>query len=160
MQDNSLCSRIERAKKRQVHRHRLATMKSSVDTSCPKSQLRGRRTNPKKAQLDEDRFAAIERENRKLLIHMSKIMLRQPEKKHTSHVKSLNLPQRQRDMKRINYENQLLLDRIKKTDPYCKSIFILMYIYFIYCCNIDLSFFNLKGNHHPLTFFLCVTLFR
>ena len=118
--DESLCARIERAKKRAVHRHRLATMTSSVDSSCPRSQLRGRRTNPKKAQLDEDRFALIERENRLMLISMSKIMLRQPIKKHPSHVRSLNLQQRQRDMKRINYDNQLLLSRIEKTTPYCK----------------------------------------
>ena len=118
--DESLCARIERAKKRAVHRHRLATMTSSVDSSCPRSQLRGRRKNPKKAQLDEDRFALIERENRLMLISMSKIMLRQPIKKHPSHVRSLNLQQRQRDMKRINYDNQLLLSRIEKTTPYCK----------------------------------------
>ena len=118
---NPILTRIAHAKKRQVHRHKLATITSTVDSTCPKSLARGRKKNPKKAQLDENRYAQIERENRKLLIHMSKIMLRRPEKNHGSHVRSLNLPQRQREMKKINYDNAVLLNRIEKTQPYCKQ---------------------------------------
>ena len=68
----------------------------------------------------QDHFAHIERENRKLLIQMSNIMLRLKEKNPGSHVHSLNLPSRQRDIKRINHDNRLLLERIEKTQPYCE----------------------------------------
>jgi len=47
-------------------------------------------------------------------------MLRPKEKNPGSHVQSLNLPMRQRDIKRINYDNRLLLERIEKTQPYCE----------------------------------------
>ena len=118
---NPILTRIANAKKQEVHRHKLKTITSTVDSSCPRSLLKGRRKNPKKAQMDEDRYAHIERENRKLLIQMSNIMLRRKEKNAMSHVSSLNLPQRQRDIKRINHHNKLLLDRIEKTQPYCKN---------------------------------------
>ena len=187
---NPILTRIANARKKKILNHRLRMVTSSVDTGCPKSLLKGRRSNPKKMQMDEgengsdvfwkaavvvvvvvvvllscflfsfrlltpacflfsflvafffsffvhlfvrlhygckhsfsrppDRFAHIERENRKLLIQMSNIMLRPKEKNPGSHVQSLNLPMRQRDIKRINYDNRLLLERIEKTQPYCE----------------------------------------
>ena len=117
---NPILTRINRAKAKRQHRNNIRNMKSSVDTACPKSLTKGRRRNRKKEQLQEDRFALIERENRILLEKMSQIMLRSSLDMagDRSHVHSLNLPQRKRDIKRINSDNRILLERIEKTQPY------------------------------------------
>lgn len=61
-----------------MHKRRLRSMKPSVDNSAPKSfGMPHMRRNPKKAQLQEERFSRIERENRILLEKMSHIMQHQ-----------------------------------------------------------------------------------
>ena len=119
---NPILTRIALAKAKQTHQRKLRSITASVDTKCPKSLAKGRRRNRKKEQMDEDRFSLIERENRILLTRMSRIMLRQnlDLKGDRSHVHSLNLPHRKREMKRINTSNRVLLERIEKTQPYCK----------------------------------------
>ena len=121
---NPILTRIALAKNKAICKRRLRSIKATVDTKCPKSLEKGRRRNRKKEQMDEDRFSHIERENRLLLTRMSRIMLRDnmDMKGDRSHVKSLNLPHRKREVKRINATNRLILERIEKTRPYCMSL--------------------------------------
>ena len=50
---NPILTRIANARKKKILNHRLRMVTSSVDTGCPKSLLKGRRSNPKKMQMDE-----------------------------------------------------------------------------------------------------------
>ena len=74
------------------------------------------RNNRKKAQLREERFAKIERENRILLEKMSHIMQHNALDNKCSAVKfgrSLNKSQRKLELQRITQENQAILRRIQ-----------------------------------------------
>ena len=120
---NPILTRLANAKQKQAHWRKIRNVKASVDNKCPKSLRKGRRRNPKKEQMLEERFSHIERENRILLQKMSHIML------HTSldnvntsrrYVHSLNHISRKREMKRINNKNKEILHRLQNTKPYCK----------------------------------------
>lgn len=92
--DNRLCADrwVERCQS--LHRHRLQTMRS---TACDPRMTALDNTQPitmamphlqlkqKKAQLEEERFAQIELENRVLLEKMSKIMRQDPGDARSSH---------------------------------------------------------------------------
>ena len=53
------------------HKKKLREMKASIDTKEPHTRQGGKRRNPKKEQMMEERFATIEKENRILLEKMS-----------------------------------------------------------------------------------------
>merc|ERR1719269_404421 len=94
-------------------------MKASIDTKEPHTRQGGKRRNPKKEQMMEERFAEIERDNRLLLEKMSYIM------RHNSldnqnpmeYAHSLNREQRKRELQKITRENQAILRRIQAAEP-------------------------------------------
>ena len=49
------------------HKKKLREMKASIDTKEPHTRQGGKRRNPKKEQMMEERYAQIERDNRCLL---------------------------------------------------------------------------------------------
>lgn len=92
--DNRLCSErwVERCQT--LHRHKLQTMRSTADdprmtaldnTQPITMQMPHLQLKQKKAQLEEERFAQIELENRVLLEKMSKIMRQDPGDARSSH---------------------------------------------------------------------------
>ena len=93
-------------------------MKCSIDNQEPKRHPHLHK-NAKKAQLMEERYAEIERDNRLLLEKMSFIMrhatLDNDKPKKNAH--SLNREQRKRELQRITRENQNILTRIQAAEP-------------------------------------------
>lgn len=104
-------------KKRQdAHKKKLAEMKCSIDNSEPKRHLHLRK-NLKKEQLQEERYAEIERDNRLLLEKMSFIMSHSNYEENQNYAHSLNREQRKRELQRITKENQHILARIQAAEP-------------------------------------------
>ena len=104
------------------HRQKLTQMKCSIDNQEPKRHPHLHK-NAKKAQLMEERYAEIERDNRLLLEKMSFIMRHQKEAEEALQVprlaagQSLNREQRKRELQRITRENQNILCRIQAAEP-------------------------------------------
>jgi len=79
--------------------------------------------NLKKAQMLEDRYTEIEKQNRTLLANMHAIM-RNPSATTDNHnnykkySKSLNIRRRRENLDRIVHDNLLLLERLKTMEPY------------------------------------------
>merc|ERR1719494_705902 len=74
----------------------------------------------KKMQVEEERLATVERDNRILLEKMSHIMRtkgRVDNRNDYAH-KSLNKTKRQRELLRITHENQAILKRITSKEPH------------------------------------------
>ena len=99
---------------------RLRNAKSSVDQKPPKGFGEYRR-NVKAMQMQEDRYAQIEHENRLLLSKMSDIM----QKGSIDNVSeawqyghSLNRLNRKKELQRITEANQHILRRIQGVTPY------------------------------------------
>jgi len=114
-------------KGQELHRKHIRHAKSLVDNTMPRPQPH-LITNAKKHELEEDRFAEIERENAVLLSKMSKIMREgpgtatnggAPEKEvHPRPPKSLNRGFRRKELDRITQENLSILKRIQMKDPH------------------------------------------
>lgn len=108
---NAITHKRQVQRRQDLHREKLRQMESTVDTSLPKTyQLPHLRRNLKKAQLMEERYTAIERENRLLLEKMSYIMHHQMvDNKNESrkYVRSLNVEHRKRELSKITSENQV-----------------------------------------------------
>merc|ERR1719198_852317 len=115
-------------------------MRSAIDNRPP-ARYRHLFENLKKAQIEDERNMEIERENRLLLEKMSTIMdnvapdagntvefipgTRINQNQYPSvdnykvrHTRSLNKEKRRRELVRITNENQKLLQRIQKKEPY------------------------------------------
>merc|ERR1719221_1577099 len=72
---SQICARRDHERRLEAHIHRLRRVKPSVDTSKPRTlQLSHMHCNLKKAQMLEERYTEIDRENRMLVQKMSKIM--------------------------------------------------------------------------------------
>lgn len=73
----------------------------------------------KKMQLEEERLATVERDNRILLEKMSFIMRSKGrvDNHNTYDHKSLNKAKRQRELLRVTHENQAILKRITSKEP-------------------------------------------
>ena len=95
-------------------------MKASIDTKEPHTRQGGKRRNPKKEQMMEERYAQIERDNRLLLEKMSYIMRHQSmdiREDTGEYSQSLNRERRKRELQRITRENQKILARIQAAEP-------------------------------------------
>ena len=102
------------------HKKKLREMKASIDTKEPHTRQGGKRRNPKKEQMMEERYAQIERDNRLLLEKMSYIMRHQSmdiREDTGEYSQSLNRERRKRELQRITRENQNILGRIQATEP-------------------------------------------
>ena len=102
------------------HKKKLREMKASIDTKEPHTRQGGKRRNPKKEQMMEERYAQIERDNRLLLEKMSYIMRHQSmdiREDTGEYSQSLNRERRKRELQRITRENQKILARIQAAEP-------------------------------------------
>lgn len=89
-----------------------------VDTRAPQTYMH-LHLKLKKLQLEEERLATIERDNRILLEKMSYIMRTQGriDNRNNYEYKSLNREKRQRELLRVTRENQTVLQRILNRKP-------------------------------------------
>lgn len=89
-----------------------------VDTKPPRTYVH-LHLKLKKLQLEEERLATIERDNRILLEKMSEIMRTKGRvDNHNDYIsKSLNREKRQRELIRVTRENQEILKRILAREP-------------------------------------------
>lgn len=116
------------AHRQQVHKKKLRKARPRIDNEAPKPHPH-LITKAKKHELEEDRFAEIERENAVLLAKMSKI-IRDGSGSHNSGgaperskikptpPKSLNEGYRRKELAKITQENLGILKRIQMKDPF------------------------------------------
>jgi len=97
---------------------RIKNVLPCTDTTTPASLgLKHLATRPKKQQLIEDRHQEVAKENKKLMERMTKIMAEsRVQKKHERHP-SLREAGRKLEVDRVNFENNLLLHRLKVVVP-------------------------------------------
>ncbi|KND03166.1 uncharacterized protein SPPG_02227 [Spizellomyces punctatus DAOM BR117] len=121
---NKLLGRRWDMAKRKIHLQRLAKAKSSIDTSPPK-EYPHLQHKLKKLQMQEERRAQIEHDNKILVDKMSSIM--KLEKKvfgqHPSPLRfahSLNANRRQREVKKVNQDNMAILERLEGRESFYK----------------------------------------
>jgi len=102
----------------QQHLQRIRNVKHCTDTSTPHSLgLKHLATRPKKQQLIEDRHQEVAKENKGLMERMTKIMAsHRPQPKH-ERIPSVNETGRKIETDRVNFENNLLLNRLKTVAP-------------------------------------------
>ncbi|XP_033760474.1 uncharacterized protein CFAP97D1-like [Pecten maximus] len=100
------------------HRRKVRTAHSMVDTKAPPTYMH-LHLKLKKLQLEEERLATIERDNRILLEKMSYVMRTQGrvDNRNNYEYKSLNREKRQRELLRVTKENQNILSRITSREP-------------------------------------------
>ncbi|CBN76673.1 conserved unknown protein [Ectocarpus siliculosus] len=123
---NKACYERHVKKCQDNHRDRLAKMKPTIDCHAPSSMRKvATKTNAKKQQIMEDRYAQIERDNRLLLEKMSHIMRKGGVDNHNStskYSKSLNKGARKKELHKITTENQRILHAIQQADPFYDHI--------------------------------------
>lgn len=100
------------------HRAKVAEAKPMVDTKPPPTYIH-LHLKLKKLQLEEERLATIERDNRILLEKMSYIMRTRGrvDNRNVYEYKSLNREKRMRELLRVTQENQQILKRIMMRKP-------------------------------------------
>ncbi|XP_070538403.1 sperm axonemal maintenance protein CFAP97D1-like [Ptychodera flava] len=100
------------------HRQKVKEAQPMVDTKAPKTYVH-LHLKLKKLQLEEERLATIERDNRILLEKMSIIMRTRGrvDNRNIYDYKSLNREKRQRELLRVTKENQEILKRIMAREP-------------------------------------------
>lgn len=100
------------------HRRKVRTAAPMVDTKAPPTYMH-LHLKLKKLQLEEERLATIERDNRILLEKMSYIMRTRGrvDNRNLYEYKSLNKEKRQRELLRVTKENQAILQRITLRQP-------------------------------------------
>ncbi|XP_046854134.1 uncharacterized protein DDB_G0286299-like [Xenia sp. Carnegie-2017] len=100
------------------HRRKVATSKAVVDNKPPKTYMH-LHLKLKKLQIEEERLATIERDNRILLEKMSQIMRTKGRVDNWNDysVKSLNRTKRQQELLRVTHENQAILKRVLAQKP-------------------------------------------
>lgn len=101
-----------------MHRQRVRAARSTVDTKQPQSYSHVR-SQSKKRQEDDVRFAQIEKDNRKLLEHMTHIMRSKGRVDHYNNYqpRSTNSWKRQMEFDRIARENEEVRRRIIAQKP-------------------------------------------
>eukprot|EP00116_Pleurobrachia_bachei_P005196 sb/3465458/ len=101
-----------------MHRKKVANAKPVVDTGSPHTYAH-LQSKLKKLQLDEERHAVIDRDNRHLLERMSEIMRTRGRVDNWNgyEPKSLNKAKRTRELIRVTLENQKILARIQAKQP-------------------------------------------
>jgi len=100
------------------HRRKVRDVRPMVDTKAPPTYMH-LHLKLKKLQLEEERLATIERDNRILLEKMSYIMRTRGrvDNRNNYEYKSLNREKRQRELLRVTKENQAILYRINMRRP-------------------------------------------
>ncbi|XP_064639059.1 sperm axonemal maintenance protein CFAP97D1-like [Lineus longissimus] len=100
------------------HRRKVAEVKPMVDTKAPRTYMH-LHLKLKKLQLEEERLATIERDNRILLEKMAYIMRTRGriDNRNDYEYKSLNREKRKRELLRITHDNQEILRRITLRQP-------------------------------------------
>ncbi|XP_041357854.1 serine/threonine-protein kinase fray2-like [Gigantopelta aegis] len=100
------------------HRRKVHSAAPMVDTKAPPTYMH-LHLKLKKLQLEEERLATIERDNRILLEKMSYIMRTRGrvDNRNNYEYKSLNREKRQRELLRVTRENQEILRRITMRQP-------------------------------------------
>ncbi|PIK46532.1 hypothetical protein BSL78_16596 [Apostichopus japonicus] len=100
------------------HRDKVREAKSVVDTKPPTTYVH-LHLKLKKLQLEEERLATVERDNRILLEKMSQIMRTKGRvDNHNDYIsRSLNKEKRRRELIRVTQENQEILKRILAREP-------------------------------------------
>ncbi|XP_071798985.1 uncharacterized protein [Asterias amurensis] len=100
------------------HIQKVRSAQPMVDTKSPTTYVH-LHLKLKKLQLEEERLAIIERDNRILLEKMSEIMRTTGRVDHRNNYvhRSLNKEKRQRELLRVTRENQEILKRILAREP-------------------------------------------
>lgn len=102
----------------QQHLSRIRDVKPCTDTTTPHSLgLKHLATRPKKQQLIEDRHQEIAKENKGLMARMTKIMASHRVQPKHERIPSKNETGRKLETDRVNFENNLLLSRLKTVAP-------------------------------------------
>ena len=102
-----------------THRQKVISAQPIIDNQPPETYLH-LHMKAKKKQMEEERMAIVERDNRLLVENMAHVMKGKPSFETTSktHTKgSLNRTRRQRDLLRVTHENQAILKRIQSKEP-------------------------------------------
>lgn len=101
-----------------MHNKKIRSVKASIDNKPPKP-MRHLRRNLKREQMREERYSAIERENRILLQKMAAILRtnKTMDTINSYKARSLNRASRRRELIRITQENQGILRRIQASEP-------------------------------------------
>jgi hypothetical protein len=115
---SQICSDRVATRNYNQHRQKLASMRSAVDNRPP-PMYPHLYQKLKKAQLEEERCADIERDNRTLVKRMTDIMQRGgiDNSAPAYQVTSLNKVKRRQDLTRITDQNHSLLKRIQEQQP-------------------------------------------
>jgi len=102
-----------------THRKKVLSAKAVIDNRPPRT-LMHLHCKLKKLQMEEERLATVERDNRILMEKMSFIMRTRGRVDNTNDYvpKSLNKTKRQRELLRITHENQAILKRIMSKEPH------------------------------------------
>merc|ERR1712222_33898 len=102
-----------------LHRNKVADIKPQIDNKAPRTYMH-MHLKLKKLQVEEERLAVVERDNRILLEKMSYIMRTKGKVDNWNqyHQKSLNKSRRQRELLRVTHENQAILKRIISKEPH------------------------------------------
>ncbi|XP_050409648.1 uncharacterized protein CFAP97D2-like [Patella vulgata] len=106
------------------HRKRVQAAKAVIDNHPPKTYMH-LHIKLKKLQIEDERLAIIEKDNRILIEKMAHIMRtggRVDNVKHDYCRKSLNKTKRYRELLRITYENLAILKRINSREPHYNHI--------------------------------------
>lgn len=100
------------------HRRKVASAKPKVDSRPPRTYMH-LHLKLKKLQVEEERLATVERDNRILLEKMSQIMRTKGrvDNWNNYHAKSLNRTKRQQELLRVTHENQAILKRVLAQEP-------------------------------------------
>ncbi|XP_013385747.1 uncharacterized protein C17orf105 homolog [Lingula anatina] len=102
-----------------LHRQKVKSARAVIDNKPPKTYMH-LHLKLKKLQMEEERLATVERDNRILLEKMSYIMRTRGrvDNKNDYEPRSLNKTKRQRELLRITHENQAILKRISLKEPH------------------------------------------
>ncbi|KAL9963528.1 hypothetical protein ACROYT_G027043 [Oculina patagonica] len=102
-----------------THRRKVQSAKAVIDNKPPQTYMH-LHLKLKKLQVEEERLATIERDNRILLEKMSFVMRTRGrvDNRNDYEHKSLNKTKRQRELLRVTHENQAILKRITSKEPH------------------------------------------
>ncbi|XP_033751288.1 uncharacterized protein CFAP97D1-like [Pecten maximus] len=118
--NNIFLKRLWDEKYFKTHRRKVVAAKPRIDNKPPKTYMH-LHIKLKKLQMEGERLACVERDNRILLEKMAHIM-RSGGRVHSQNKgyrrKSLNKTKRQRELLRITHENLAILKRLTSKEPH------------------------------------------
>jgi len=115
---NKLLQKRWDSTRHETHRRKVHQAEAVIDNHAPKTYLH-LHLKLKKLQLEEERLATVERDNKILLEKMSCIMRTKGrvDNRNDYKQKSLNKSKRQRELLRVTHENNAILKRIASKEP-------------------------------------------